>query len=236
MSWQLGLAGMAALTGRDLQRAARQAGGGERLWQAGATTLGRLLKLDADQLEAVRDWRRAFDPGREVAALAAAGVRWTPIGSDDYPARLAEIHDPPFGLFTVGVPLQQAGRDVPVVAIVGSRRATAPGLRFARTLATDLATRGGLVLSGLALGIDAEVHEGALAAGAPTLAVLGCGVDVVHPRRNAHLRDRIAATGTLIAEYWPGTTPAPWRFPARNRRGFPRNRVATGIPCKRTVS
>ena len=122
MSWQLGLAGMAALTGRDLQRAARQAGGGERLWQAGATILGRLLKLDADQLDAVRTWRRGFDPGKEVAALAAAGVRWTPIGSGDYPAMLADIHDPPFGLFTVGVPLQEARRDAPIVAIVGSRR------------------------------------------------------------------------------------------------------------------
>lgn len=217
MSWQLGLARIAALTGRDLQRAARRAGGGERLWQAGATTLGRLLKLDVDQVDAVRAWRRRFDPGEEVAALAAAGVHWTPIGSGEYPSRLAAIPDPPFGLFTVGVPLRETGHDAPVVAIVGSRRATTPGLRFARTLATDLAKRGGIVLSGLALGIDAEAHEGALAAGAPTVAVLGCGVDVVHPRRHAQLRNRIATTGTLVSEYWPGTAPAPWRFPARNR-------------------
>ena len=217
MSWQLGLARLAALTGRDLQRAARQAGGGERLWQAGATTVGRLLKLDADQLATVRAWRRGFDPDGEIAALAGAGVAWTPIGAADYPDRLTEIHDPPFGLFTVGLPLQASEGDVPAVAIVGSRRATTLGLRFARTLASDLAERGALVLSGLALGIDAEAHEGALAAGAPTVAVLGCGVDIVHPRRNAHLHDRIAATGTLVSEYWPGTAPAPWRFPARNR-------------------
>jgi DNA processing protein len=209
---------MAALTGRDLQRASRQAGGGERLWQAGPTALGRLLKLDADQLDTIGAWRRGFDADGEVAALAVTGMRWTPIGAGDYPARLAEIHDPPFGLFTVGVPLvEDAEPDVPIVAIVGSRRATTPGLRFARALAGDLAARGALVLSGLALGIDAEAHEGALAAGAPTVAVLGCGVDVIHPRRHVQLRDRIAATGTLVSEYWPGTVPAPWRFPARNR-------------------
>lgn len=217
MSWQLGLARMAALTGRDLQRASRQAGGGEHLWQAGPSTIGRLLKLDADQLDAIRVWRRGFDAESEVAALAAAGVRWTPIGSAGYPDRLTEIHDPPFGLFAVGGALQETGRDVPIIAIVGSRRATTPGLRFARALAEDLAGRGALVVSGLALGIDAQAHEGALAADASTVAVLGCGVDVIHPRRHVQLRHRIAATGTLLSEYWPDTAPAPWRFPARNR-------------------
>lgn len=217
MSWQLGLARMAAITGRDLQRAARHAGGGERLWRAVPTALGRMLKLDAAQLADVHAWRRRFDPAGELAALAAAGVRWAPLGMEGYPERLAEIHDPPFGLFTAGAPLGDVRPNGPTIALVGSRRATTSGLRFARLLAADLAARGALVVSGLALGIDAEAHEGALAGAAPTVAVLGCGVDVIHPRRHAGLRDRIVATGTVVSEYWPGTAPAPWRFPARNR-------------------
>ena len=73
------------------------------------------------------------------------------------------------------------------------------------------------MVSGLALGIDGAAHEGALAGGGVTLAVLGSGVDVVHPRRHRDLARRIAAAGLLVSEYWPGTPPAPWRFPARNR-------------------
>lgn len=218
MSWQLGLTRLAALVGRDLQRAALHAGGGERLWSAGSATLERLLRLDTDVLATVRTWRRTFDAAAEIAGLGCMGVDWIPIGDRRYPPALSEIPDPPFGLFSCGAPLTALSEgDPPVVAIVGSRRATAPGLRFARTLAADLAERGAVVLSGLALGIDAEAHEGALMADGPTVAVLGSGVDVVHPRRNAELRHRIRAKGTLVSEYWPGTTPAPWRFPARNR-------------------
>jgi len=218
MSWQLGLTRLAVLVGRDLQRAARHAGGGERLWRAGPTTLERLLKLDVETLASVRAWRRTFDPAAEITAFRVGGIRWVPLGDGDYPAALAEIPDPPFGLFTCGVPLDATSvSGDPIVAIVGSRRPTAAGLRFARGLAGALADRGALIVSGLALGVDAEAHEGALLAGEPTVAVLGSGVDVIHPRRNTALRHRIAASGTLVSEYWPGTTPAPWRFPARNR-------------------
>ena len=237
MSWQLGLTRLASLVGRDLQRPARHAGGGEQLWRAGSATLERLLRLDADLLATVRAWRRTFDAAAEIAALGESGLRWVQIGDGDYPPALAEIPDPPFGLFTCGAPLSlTSGRGRPIVGIVGSRRATASGLRFARALAADLAARGALVLSGLALGIDAEAHEGALMADEPTVAVLGSGVDVIHPRRNTALRHRIAATGTLVSEYWPGTAPAPWRFPARNRKRFPRNGTTTGSTCKRGTS
>ena len=218
MSWQLGLSRLAALVGRDLQRAARRAGSGERLWRAGPTTLGRLLKLDADTLARVRAWRRTFDATAEIAGLRAIGISWVPIGAGDYPATLAEIPDPPFGLFTCGAQAGAGwGSGGPIVAVVGSRSGTASGLRFARTLAADLAGRGSLVVSGLALGVDAAAHEGALMAGEPTVAVLGSGVDVIHPRRNSELRHRIVRSGTLVSEYWPGTMPTPWRFPARNR-------------------
>ena len=88
---------------------------------------------------------------------------------------------------------------------------------MARTLARDVARAGLVVVSGLARGIDAEAHRGALEAGGTTVAVLGCGIDRDYPAAHAELARRIAATGLIVSEYAPGVEPAPWRFPARNR-------------------
>jgi len=105
----------------------------------------------------------------------------------------------------------------PSVAMVGSRAPSAAGERFARTLARELAEAGVSVISGLALGIDAACHAGALEGRGRTVAVLGCGIDRDYPRRNAALAARIAASGAIVSEWGPGVEPAPWRFPVRNR-------------------
>lgn len=104
-----------------------------------------------------------------------------------------------------------------MVAVVGTRRATRAGLDFTRQLAFDLAHRGAVVVSGLALGVDAAAHDGALAAGGETVAVLGSGVDRPSPARNARLATRLLERGGLVSEYPEGTEAARWRFPARNR-------------------
>ncbi len=217
--WSLGLARLAALLGRDLQRAARIAGGPGALWRARPPALGRALGVEGTELAAAVAARRGIDPALDRRDLAAAGV--VHVGADEagFPAALAALHDPPFGLFgrgDVGPSLARLAEG-PAVAIVGSRRATSAGLALARELAADLAGRGAVIVSGLAHGIDAAAHEGALEAGGVTVAVLGCGVDVPYPRRNRALAARIAERGALLSEYWPGTPPAPWRFPARNR-------------------
>jgi DNA processing protein len=137
-----------------------------------------------------------------------------------YPRRLLDLAEPPETLY-----LREPGDGArlaallarPVVSIVGTRRASEAGAAFARRLARTLATAGVTVVSGLARGIDAAAHVGALEGGGPTVAVLGCGVDRDYPRANAALAARIVATGCVVAEYPPGTPPAPWRFPARNR-------------------
>jgi DNA processing protein len=105
----------------------------------------------------------------------------------------------------------------PAVAMVGARAPSAAGERFARTLARELAEVGVSVISGLALGIDAASHAGALDGGGRTVAVLGCGIDRDYPRRNAALAARIAAAGAIVSEWGAGVEPAPWRFPVRNR-------------------
>ena len=103
------------------------------------------------------------------------------------------------------------------MAVVGTRYCTDYGLRMAEQFGFDLSRQGALVVSGLAAGVDAAAHRGALRAGHATAAVVGCGVDVVYPAENGRLYEDIAASGVILSEYPPGTQPARWRFPARNR-------------------
>jgi DNA processing protein len=106
---------------------------------------------------------------------------------------------------------------VAAVAVVGARAATLCGLEVARELGRDLAAAGVVVISGLARGIDAAAHTGALEAGGPTLAVLGCGVDVCYPPGHERLLEAVCDAGVAISEDPPGTEPVGWRFPRRNR-------------------
>ena len=107
--------------------------------------------------------------------------------------------------------------DALAVAVVGSRRATPYGLEVAETLAADLAARGVTIVSGLARGIDAAAHRGALRVGGRTLAVLGSGVDVIYPPENRRLAAEIAERGALLSQFAPGTPPLPQNFPTRNQ-------------------
>jgi DNA processing protein len=157
----------------------------------------------------------SFDEAAYRARLAAAGLRWVARSDAAFPPQLRQIHDPPPGLFVRGAAdlslLTQLS-----VAIVGARACSSYGAEVATSLARELAAAGVIVVSGLARGVDAAAHRGALDAGL-TVAVLGCGIDRDYPRAHAHLASRIAASGLIVAEYPPGVEPMPWRFPARNR-------------------
>jgi DNA processing protein len=159
---------------------------------------------------------RSFDAGAYEQRLAAVGFRFLPRTAAGFPALLRAVHDPPPGLFVRGVGdvdlLSRAA-----VAIVGARACSGYGASIGRSLGRELARAGLVVVSGLARGVDAEAHRGALEADGPTIAVLGCGIDRDYPAAHAELARRIAATGLLVSEYAPGVEPAPWRFPARNR-------------------
>lgn len=136
-------------------------------------------------------------------------------GSDpEWPPLLGEMPCAPSLLFCRG---DVSTLRLPMVAIVGSRHASPAGLALARAFAGDLAGAGFAIVSGMALGIDAMAHEGALAAGGKTVAVLGCGVDVPYPRRHAALAARIRTDGCLLGEFLPGTEPLAAHFPQRNR-------------------
>lgn len=131
-----------------------------------------------------------------------------------YPRLLAMIPHPPEPLFAEGTLLPE---DSLAVALVGSRSPTPYGLATAERLGRELAERGVTVVSGLARGIDSAAHQGALAAGGRTIAVLGCGLDVDYPPGSGPLKARIAASGAIVTEFPPGFAPQTWTFPRRNR-------------------
>ena len=136
------------------------------------------------------------------------------LNDQHYPALLREIFDPPIALFAIG---DLACLHDPVVSIVGSRRPSPCSAKLTRTLASDLARLGIVICSGMALGIDAAAHHGALQAKSSTIAVMGCGLDIVYPERNRKLFEEIPMQGVLLSEYPLGTPPTKWNFPLRNR-------------------
>ncbi len=159
---------------------------------------------------------REFDERAYLVTIEAQGIRWLGRSEPAFPRSLASIFDPPVGLFVRG-DADAALLEQPTVAVVGARSCSPYGASVARTLGRELASAGLVVVSGLARGVDGEAHRGALEAGGPTIAVLGCGVDRVYPAAHAELARRVADGGLIVSEYAPGVEPAPWRFPARNR-------------------
>jgi len=148
--------------------------------------------------------RWAETPGHSILTLADAA----------YPQQLLEIPDPPALLYVLGDSGLPARRGL---AIVGSRNATPQGITNAERFARAFSEAGLTIASGLALGIDAAAHRGALEGAGSTVAVLGCGVDVVYPQRNASLYDAVAARGALVSEFPLGAPPDASNFPRRNR-------------------
>ena len=159
---------------------------------------------------------RSFDDAAYTARLGAGGFRFVGRSSPSFSPLLRSIHDPPPGLFVRGAAdLELLSR--PAVAVVGARACSGYGASVARMLGRELARASVVVVSGMARGVDAEAHRGALEAEATTVAVLGCGIDRDYPAAHAELARRIVERGLIVSEYAPGVEPAPWRFPARNR-------------------
>jgi DNA processing protein len=136
------------------------------------------------------------------------------VGDIGYPTALAAIHDPPPTLWVKG---RADALRTPSVAIVGSRAASPYALEVARRLGADLARRGVTIVSGMARGVDSAAHRGALEGGGVTIAVFGCGADIIYPREHAALANSICERGALVSEFPPGTRPLKGHFPQRNR-------------------
>ena len=205
-----------------------------RLWEEFGGDPLEIFGADRRRLESVRGvgpetsaallgWQQHFDVAREEQRLAQAGAVFITTRDESYPKMLREIHDPPIGLYRKGDYL--FGQ--PCIAVVGSRRTTLYGQSVAKKLGADLARLGFCVVSGLARGIDTAAHEGALSVDGKTVAVLGCGLDIVYPPENLDLYRRIAETGAVISEFPFGRKADRQTFPMRNR-------VVSGI-CEAVV-
>ena len=159
------------------------------------------------------------------------GIAYLSRNNSRFPTLLGEIPDPPVGIFFVGtLPADNTDK----VAIIGSRKCSEYGLLTARLLARPLAAAGVVIVSGMARGVDSMAHRGALEGGGPTIAVLGCGVDICYPAENRELREQIINNGCVLSEYPPGVRPSPAYFPARNRiiSGLSRGVVVTEASLK----
>lgn len=163
------------------------------------------------------EWRafaRGIDPERNYEGIVSKGIGVKACGEAGYPALLNEINDPPPVIYHKGSLIDEAAQ---AVAIVGSRKATSYGIEVSGRLAQGFALKGVTVVSGAAYGIDCAGHRGALENGGYTIAVLGCGIDVIYPRANWRLFGELERKGCIISEYPPGTPPMKHRFPERNR-------------------
>jgi DNA processing protein len=187
---------------------------------------GNVLRTELKDLSAVPGMRASQLNGfrllNEYRKQAECQIEWIRnmggaiLAFDDpgYPLLLRQIPDPPTVLYAHGNIELLSKRSL---AIVGSRAATAYGRRVAFSFSEKIARHDIIIVSGLALGIDSESHAGALQAGGETIAVLGCGLDVVYPKHNIALFEQIRCKGLLLSEYPLGTQPEAFRFPARNR-------------------
>lgn len=173
--------------------------------------LAELLDVHPEFAADVSGRLRGISLDKALARLHDLRIDFITRADAEYPDRLRYIYDPPACLFVKGTLIE-----TPRVAVVGARRCTPYGQAVAGEIAAGLARAGLTVVSGMARGIDTAAHRGALIEG-ETIAVLGCGLDIVYPPENRNLADEIARSGALLSEYPPGFPPRPMHFPARNR-------------------
>jgi len=204
-----------ALLPRLTPRAAAELMGRSPLADALAWPDGHADLLGAPALAALRSGQARREAEAEARRAERLGIRVVGRDEPDYPAWLRRVYAPPAVLWTRGRLV--AGEGERAVAVVGSRAATGLGLAFARTLGRDLAAAGVVVVSGLARGIDAAAHRGALDARGRTVAVLGSGLDQLYPPENAALAQAIEEDGAVVSEFPLGTRPWQGNFPRRNR-------------------
>ena len=184
-----------------------------KIWQAGVAAW-KEAGLSEGIIRYLEKGPALEDARKRVADWEQQGITLLSISSELYPAHLRSIFDPPPVLFALG---DTALLSAPMMAVVGARRCSSYGEQAASYIGAGLARRGYAVISGMAAGIDAAAHQGALKAGGRTVAVMGCGIDVCYPPENLKLWREIRETGLILAEHEPGVRPQAGFFPQRNR-------------------
>jgi DNA processing protein len=197
-----------------IARAVERLGGAERVFEASLTELEG-AGMPARSAQFVSEGRAFKAAEDEAKRVAEAGGSFLTREDAAYPQRLLEIYDPPAVLWIRGDASLLAR---PGIAVVGTRQPSPYGAGMAEMLSRDLANRRLVIISGMARGVDSAAHKGALDAGGKTVAVWGTGIDVVYPKENKKLAERIVESGgAIVSEFALGTFPAPQNFPLRNR-------------------
>lgn len=193
----------------------------EDIYHADISEIGASVSLSREAAKALQD-RDLSEAERILDMCTESRVQILTIRDAAYPHRLKNISDPPLVLYYKGI--LPAFDRIPVIGIVGTRKASAYGLQTAKHMGFQISRCGGLVVSGLAAGVDSMAMIGALTAGSCVVGVLGCGIDIVYPKSNGNLFKDTERYGCILSEFAPGTQPYKWNFPRRNR-------IISGLSC-----
>jgi DNA processing protein len=201
-----------------LKRLQQEFGSLARAWEADLPALRTVEGIGDKVGRSILQHRRQLDLDDLVTTHTTANPNWLTPADPAYPPLLWELPDPPPLLYYGGsLPVLESLATAPAVAVVGTRAPTEYGRRWTRRLTQRLTRAGLTIVSGLAAGIDAEAHRSCLEAGGTTIAVVGCGVDVIYPASNRSLYEQIGQRGLILSEYPAGTAPDRIHFPQRNR-------------------
>lgn len=209
------------MTDRAKLAAVQHFGDPEDLYFADSSTYAAMEGISPEGAEALAD-KNLHQAEEILRKCAERNIHILTYRDAAYPARLKNIPDPPMVLYYKGSLPDFDGS--PLIAAVGTRHASAYGLGIAKRMGYQIARCGGIVVSGMAYGIDGMAMRGALTAGGQAVGVLGCGADVVYPRSNASLFVDVERYGCILTEFPPETEPVPWNFPKRNR-------IISGLSC-----
>lgn len=188
-------------------------GDAKSVWNASEKELKEVPFASKTLIEQLSDIKTRNHVDNIMKTIQKENIRVIKLYDENYPVCLKNIYDPPILIYVKGSTM----KDEKSIAVVGSRNATKYGCAISKDISYKLSKCGITIVSGMARGIDTKAHAGALEAGGRTIAVLGCGVDIIYPKENERLMDRIVSQGAVISEYIPGTVPMPFNFPARNR-------------------
>jgi len=218
LSW-LALTLTPGIAARLSARLLREYGSPEAVFRAPLTGI-EACNVPAPAAQAIFKKQMFWRAEKEVDALRKVGGKLVNWKEPEYPQALLQIYDPPVMLYVRG---DAQILNSPSLSIVGTRRPTVYGSQMAERMGKDLAARGLTIVSGLARGIDAIAHQGAIAVGGRAIGVLGTGIDVCYPRENKKLYEKVLERGAIVSEFPTGSHPAPENFPVRNR-------IIAGIP------
>lgn len=215
MKYEYWFAEITSLSDRKKYMLRKQMGSGERIFYIEETKLKEMGFLNEKDIHTIMQAQKAGKLDEKAAKIVEMAIHFVPYFAEEFPGRLRNIPDPPYALYVKG---KLPHEEKKAVAIVGARRSTPYGEKYALEFGEKLAEYGISVISGMARGIDGTAQRGALMGKGKTYAVLGCGVDICYPREHIGLyADILENGGGILSEFPPGTPPAPQNFPRRNR-------------------